>query len=138
VSSKLLQLCVLGVSLSVLGCGGGSPPDEATSEEQIGQVVVDYSIAAAEGRGDAACRLRVEEKRDDVDPALVPPGMEDQLTDCASYWDWIGPRLPDAGRRVMLETQVAAVNIDGETATATATNGAVFDLRWTDGAWKLD
>jgi hypothetical protein len=138
VSSKVLQLCVLGVSLSVLGCGGGSAPDEATSEEQIRQVVVEYNVAAAEGRGEAACELQVEEKRDDVDPALVPPGMEERLTDCASYWDWTGPRLPAAGRQVMLETQVASVSIDGETATATATNGAAFDLRWIDGAWQLD
>jgi hypothetical protein len=138
VSSKFVQLCVVSALLSVLGCGGGSPPDEATSEAQIRRVVVNYNVAAAEGRGEAACELRVEEKRDDVDPALVPPGMEDELTDCASYWEWTGPRLPAAGRQVMLETQVAAVSIDGETATATGTNGAVFNLRWTDGAWKLD
>jgi hypothetical protein len=47
--------------------------------------------------------------------------MRDELSDCASYWDWFGPRLGAAGR-----------------ATTTTTNGAVFNLRWTDGSWRLD
>jgi hypothetical protein len=64
--------------------------------------------------------------------------MQEELSDCASYWNWMGPRLPAAGRQVMAETGVATVSIDGEKATATTTNGAEFSLRWVDGAWKLD
>jgi hypothetical protein len=64
--------------------------------------------------------------------------MRDELTDCAGYWDWLGPRLSPAGRRVLLDTRVARVNIDGEHATVTTTNGAVMGLRWEDGDWRLD
>jgi hypothetical protein len=79
-----------------------------------------------------------EDKREHVDPALVPADMQEEPSDCASYWNWMGPRLPAAGRQVMAETRVATVSIDGEKATATTTNGAEFSLRWVDGAWKLD
>jgi hypothetical protein len=40
--------------------------------------------------------------------------MQEELSDCASYWNWMGPRLPAAGRQVMAETGVATVSIDGE------------------------
>jgi hypothetical protein len=125
--------------LAPLGCGGaGSPPDRATSDEQIRQVVVGYNVRAATGQGEAACDLMTEEKRERVDPVLVPSDLREELSDCASYWNWMGPRLPPAGRQVMVETQVATVSIEGEKATATTTNGAGFSLRWVDGAWKLD
>jgi hypothetical protein len=79
-----------------------------------------------------------EDKREHVDPALAPADMQEEPSDCASYWNWMGPRLPAAGRQVMAETRVATVSIDGEKATATTTNGAEISLRWVDGAWKLD
>jgi hypothetical protein len=128
---------VLGVSLALFGCGGDDPPDRATSDAQIRRAVVDYNVLAAQGRGEASCEHLTKEKREKVSDALVPEEMRDQITDCASFWDWLGPRMSPAGRQVMLNTLVDLVTIDGERATATTTNGVVVNLRWEDGAWRI-
>jgi hypothetical protein len=65
---------------------------------------------------------------------VVPP----EVTDCASWWNYMGTHLPENGRNVMLNTQVSVVTVDGERATATYTTGGTVPLRWTDGRWRLD
>jgi hypothetical protein len=126
------KLCLLSISLFPLACGASSPPDQSASEAQIRRVVVNYNLLAAQGRGEEACKLKINQK---MAPAI--PHISGVPENCSQFVDWFGPRMSPQVRQIMLDTQVATVNINGNRATATTTNGARMDLRWVDGTWKL-
>jgi hypothetical protein len=64
----------------------------------------------------------------------LPP----EVKNCATFWDWEGPRLSAPGRNMMLNTQVSAVHIDGDHATAAFATGGSVTLAWKDGHWRLN
>ena len=139
--TRLAAVLVLLLVLAA-GCGAGSPPDPATSEQQIRQTAIDFNVLAAQGDGDGACDLLTPEKRDGwMDSRfmkMLGETLPPEVHDCASWWGWMGPRLPAAGRAMFLNTQVSAVRLDGERATATYATGGTIALRWSDGRWRLD
>jgi hypothetical protein len=133
-------VALLAALAFVCGCGG-SPPDVATSERQIRQTAIDYNLLAVAGKGEQACALLTEEKRESWMDSDLMRATRDMLPpavhDCASYWSWLGPRMGDGGRRLMLDTRVSAVSIAGKHATATYATGGTIPLTWSDGRWRL-
>lgn len=127
-----MLLLVLG-SVSGVGCGADEPPDRATSEARIRELVVKYNALTAQGDGKAACALVVDQSLEGQPKELLPAGVDD----CTSYWTWFGPTMSPAARQLLLDDRANTVAINGEEATATMVSGARLDLKWVDGQWKL-
>jgi hypothetical protein len=133
------------------GCGGEAPPDASTSEQLITTAVLDWHRLQAARDGDAACNLLTDKQqgvlvdsRAKISRAIGQSPPQDCAQAIAS-----GPTSAQF-QQLMLNTQVDAVRVEGERATATAhttatVNGierrtppAEIPLRWEDGRWLID
>jgi hypothetical protein len=142
---------ILAVAL-LAGCGNVPPPDEATSRQLVTATVLDWHRLQAAGDGGRACRLLTDEQQD----ALVKRDREfatiagteppESCVDAVSRY----ARYSDGFRELMRNTQVDAIQIAGDRATATvhtsavvkgavqATPPAEIPVRWVDGRWLID
>ena len=134
------------------GCGGGPPPDDATSRGLVAKTVLDWHRAQADGDGEAGCELltgKAQAKTVKFDRKLAAIGGNKPPENCVEA---VATALRGSARlrELMLNTRVDAVRIEGERATATAHTSAVINgvvrqvppadlrLRWEDGHWLMD
>jgi hypothetical protein len=100
------------------GCG-------TSDEESVQQVVRDYHRAAVEGDADRACSLTADEYWADIRGT------------CEEFIELRAEIPDDDGAGERLANGDYDVTVDGETATAQATNLGIFMLRKLDGVWML-
>jgi hypothetical protein len=140
-------IAALLVAAALTGCGGPPPPSTATSEAQVGQRMLEYSLMQiTPGSGAGLCSYMVPDARerwkdDDSKAAaamrdLMPPSV----VDCESHWDYlIGLMVGNPKAVEMIRTdQVTQVDVRGERATATLSFGGTFEWRWQNGRWLMD
>ena len=145
----------LAVLLVLAGCGGGSPPDEATSRAQIEQTVLDAQRFIAAGDGDAACELFTEKTRkatvESDRKVRASISGEEPAESCEEAIEKQAVIYAQgAGREMQANVVVDAVEVHGERATATMHTSATLRgalqslppwtaaLRWDDGRWRMD
>lgn len=143
-------VAVVVVVLLPAGCGEEAPPDVATSERLVTTTVLDWHRLQAAHDGEAACALLTEKQRTvivDSRAAIMRAVGEPPTEDCAEAI----ARGPSSAQfqELMLNTEVDAVRVEGEQATATAhttatirgvprrTPPARIGLRWVDGRWLI-
>jgi hypothetical protein len=146
------RLLVLAATGLIAGCGGASPPDEATSRALVQKVVLDWHRDLAAGDGEAGCALLTEAQQEqtvEFDRNLAKVIGTDAADDCASAIARYG-RFSEAGRQVLLGARVDSVRVHGDRATATVHTSAALrgvaqptppvdiPLRWQDDRWLID
>jgi hypothetical protein len=148
-------LAALAATLLLAGCGGGSPPDAATSRTQIEQTVLEVQRAIAAGDGATACERLTEHAREQtvesdrkirVDISGGEPA--DSCEEAVEKGAYIYAK--GTGREMQANVVVDAVDVQGERATATMHTSATLNgtlrtlppwtaqLRWDDGRWRMD
>jgi hypothetical protein len=95
-------------------CGGCG----ASDEEKVQQVVRDYNVALGEGDVDQACSLFAEEY------------WSDKRIGCKEF---VQARSPTG----VTSEGIVAIQVAGDTATATGSTHGDLELRKIDGDWKL-
>lgn len=130
-AATIVVLVVL--SGAAAGCGKAAPPGRTASEAQIKQTVVSFQALTTAGNGAAACKLKVDQSLIKGIAQSAPPGVDD----CASFWTWMGPKLPESVRQMAVNDRPAAVSIAEDRAVATMTSGARLQLVWTGERWKM-
>jgi hypothetical protein len=134
------------VAAAIAGCGDPPAPNKATSEAQVRQRMQEYNLMQiTPGSGARLCSYMVPGdreawKEDDSRAAtamrkFLPPSV----VDCESHWNhFIGLFMDDPKAAELIRTaQITAVDVAGETATATLSFGGTFEWRWQDGRWLM-
>jgi hypothetical protein len=150
-STMRAALAALAAVVLLAGCGGEPLPDEATSRAMVERTVLDWHRFQAEGNGEAGCRLLTEEQQEgavESDREIAELIGTEAADDCAEAVAKI-KRFSDTARQLFLNTQVDAVRLEGERATATVHTSAVVNgathvtqpvdipLRWDGGRWLI-
>jgi hypothetical protein len=144
-SRRVIAAFVAAAALA--GCGGPPAPDEATSEAQLRQRMLEYNLMqVTPGSGGRLCSymrpdVREAWKEDDSEAAtamrdLLPPSV----VDCQSHWEFvIGLIMRSPKMAEMIRTdQITHVDVSGERATTTLSFGGTFEWRWEDGRWLMN
>jgi hypothetical protein len=140
-------IAALVVAAAVAGCGDPPAPDEATSEAQVRQRMLEYNLMQiTPGSGARLCSYMVPDAREawKEDDSRAATAMRDLLppsvVDCESHWDYfidLFMRDPKVVEMIRSD-QITHVDVAGETATATLSFGGTFEWRWQDGQWLMN
>ena len=144
-SRRVIAALVVAAALS--GCGDAPAPDNATSEAQVQQRMLEYNLMQiTPGSGAKLCSYMVPDtreawKEDDSEAAaemrdLLPPSV----VDCESNWNHLIGLITGSPKTVeMISTdQITHVEASGDRATTTLSWGGTFEWRWHDGRWLMN
>ena len=129
-----------------------SSPGAVTSRGLVTTTVLEWHRAQANGDGEAGCRLLTDDSQDaavESDRSIMRAAGIEPAETCVEAVDRFGT-FAGSFRAMMLSTQVDAVNVRGDRATATVhtrvtirgttrdTPPAQIPLRWVGGRWLID
>jgi hypothetical protein len=140
-------IAALVVAAASAGCGGAPAPDNATSEAQVRQRMLEYNLMQiTPGSGAKLCSYMVPDAREawKEDNSRAATAIRDLLpqsvVDCESHWDYfIGLLMRDPKAVELIRSaQITHVDVAGETGTATLSFGGTFEWRWENGHWLMN